>query len=112
MGLVILMALVFSVAAYAVLFMVMSLKQRAGYHEHNLRARYAAEAGMVWAMQQLWINPNWTSIQGNVDKVVDTSGDGIENPVDPLDTRIDVVTGGPCSPPTAGCQKLEVGVQY
>ena len=54
----ILVAVIFAVAAYAVLYMSLGMRQRADFSERNLRARYAAESGYIIAMQRRWTNPN------------------------------------------------------
>ncbi len=51
---VIVTALIASVAAFAALMMAMSQSQSAKLQQDRLVARYAAEAGLVWAQQQLW----------------------------------------------------------
>ena len=58
LGMVIIAAIVFSIAAYAMLSVAMSHRQRVKeFDVDRLRARYAAEAGLVWAQEQLWANP-------------------------------------------------------
>ena len=58
LGIVIITAVIFSIAAYAMLFVAMSHRQRIKeFDVDRLRARYAAEAGLVWAQEQLWDDP-------------------------------------------------------
>jgi len=83
LGIVILTAVVFSVAAFAVLTLTLGGTQRSSASEQRLRAQYAAEAGLVWAMQRLWANPNYCgapdppAIGGiNVDVTVTNCGAG------------------------------------
>ena len=57
LAIVIFTALVFSVAAYAVLYLSLGLRERSDFHKRNIKARYASEAGVVWAMQRLWADP-------------------------------------------------------
>lgn len=70
LGVVILTSVVFSIAAYAILFMMMGLKQRNSFYERNLRVRYATESGLVWAQQRLWANPA-ECFGGNPDFTID-----------------------------------------
>ncbi len=85
LGVVILTATIFSVAAYAVLAIAIGLRARIDFSKRNVRARYAAEAGMVWGMQQLWANPTWASPLGTVDHWFDSDGDGVN------ETAIDII---------------------
>ena len=64
LGVVIITAVVFSVAAFAILTLSMGGAQQAGSYARRLKARYAAEAGLVWATQRLWGTPTWTSSAG------------------------------------------------
>ncbi|HBH97554.1 MAG TPA: hypothetical protein DDX89_07210 [Candidatus Omnitrophica bacterium] len=59
LGIVVVMAVVASAAAFAALNVALSRSRRPGVFstERYLRARYAAEAGVVWATQQLWGSP-------------------------------------------------------
>ncbi len=50
----IMVAVIFAVAAYAVLYMSLGMRQRADFSERNLRARYAAESGYIMAMEKMW----------------------------------------------------------
>ena len=50
LGLVIITAMVFSIAAFAALTMSMARINQSAYNVRRLQARYAAEAGLVWAM--------------------------------------------------------------
>ena len=51
---VIMMAVIFGIAAFGILTMALGARQRARFHEERLGARYAAEAALVWAQQQFW----------------------------------------------------------
>lgn len=76
LGLVIVTAAVFMVAAFAALTMALSRAQVANtIGVERLRAAYSAEAGIVWAMQRLWLNPSWASGAG-VDLTVPSDMDG------------------------------------
>ena len=52
-------AIVFAVMAYAVLAVSVSKKDLSHFEEDRARARYAAEAGMIWAYQKLWADPTY-----------------------------------------------------
>jgi len=54
LGMVIVMALIFAVAAFGVMTLSVSRSQTSGRQAHRLKAQYAAEAGLVWATQRLW----------------------------------------------------------
>ncbi len=101
LGVVILTSIVFSIAAYAVLFMMMGLKQRTNFYERNLRARYATEAGLVWASQRLWANPG-DCFNANPDFSIDDDA----NPLTP-DIRVDIIRN-----PCAGNSTLQAKVVY
>ncbi len=62
LGIVLLSSLVFSVASLAVLTMASSRAQATHRDATKLRARYAAEAGLVWAMERLWVNPAYCGV--------------------------------------------------
>lgn len=51
-------SVVFSVSAAAVLTMGLHRTRTARFNEHRLRAKYAAEAGLVWALQRFWDDPS------------------------------------------------------
>ncbi len=77
---VIVTALIASVAAFGALLLAMSHAQSGGLQVKRLRAQYAAEAGLVWAQQQLWADPAYCgtpdppAINGlNVDVIVSPS---------------------------------------
>ena len=61
-------AIVCAVAAYGALFTAQSVARRTQFHQERTRARYAAEAGYVWAMDQLWSFPGgrWLPFGGVV----------------------------------------------
>lgn len=54
-------ALLSSVAAYALLMIAMSQTRHEKSIVQRTRARYAAEAGIIKAMQCLWVNPRWSA---------------------------------------------------
>ena len=108
LAMVIIGAVIFSIAAYAMLNLSLSRTQSVRYNIDRYRARYAAEAGMVYAMQKLWANPNWSSGQGwtkSEDLDLDTNADGI------ADTQVDIIipkcTKSPCE-----MRRLQAQVVY
>lgn len=58
LGVVIMMSLVFGAVAMGALMLSGSRSQTSSLQTHRLKAQYAAEAGLVWAMQQLFATPN------------------------------------------------------
>jgi len=94
LGLVLAVAALFSIAVFVALVMVLSARQHSTeFYEQRLRARYAAESGIVWAMQQLWVDPS-ECFHGPGDFTVpDPDGPG---PLGPIDVQIDVPP--PCTP--------------
>ena len=106
---VIVAAMVFSIAAYAVLFMSMSMSNRQSFNEKDVRSRYAAEAGIVWAMQKLWADP-LECFGGPNDLPLDDDGD----PVTP-DVMVDITAKtdlGVCPAPSGQRLKLEAKVTF
>ena len=59
LGMVVVLSVVFAIAAFAAMMIAVSRAQTSAVQEHRLQAQYAAEAGLVFAMQQLWSNPNY-----------------------------------------------------
>jgi Tfp pilus assembly protein PilX len=53
----IMIALITAIALYAILMMASSQARQAAFTASRLRARYAAEIGLVWAQQRLRDNP-------------------------------------------------------
>jgi len=102
LGLVIITAVVFAVAAFAALTMALSRAQVANtIGPERLRSNYAAEAGLVWAMERLWADPTWGSgVGGPPDLVVpnDMNGDGVIAPGEgvSVDVQIAACGGPPC----------------
>jgi Tfp pilus assembly protein PilX len=58
---VLITALLAGIAAYSVLQMMIAEARQARFYRERMRARYAAEAGIVWAQQRLWDNEAWSS---------------------------------------------------
>jgi len=53
LGMAIVVALITGIAAYTVLIVAMSQAKQSGFQGARTRARYAVEAALVWANQQL-----------------------------------------------------------
>lgn len=98
LGVVIITAIVFSIAAFGVLALSMGGAQRAGSYARRLQARYAAEAGLVWAMQRLWANPNWSDGWDGTDLTVGGMS---------VDVKFD-----PCPTPPCENRQLQAKVSY
>ena len=107
---VIIAAMVFSVAAYAVLFMSMSMSNRQSFSEKNVRARYAAEAGIVWAMQKMWTNPPTTAANCFPGTNDVPNFDDDSNPSTP-DVAIDIVAK-PCPLSAGERMRLQAKVTF
>ena len=54
---IVMSALVAVIASYGILQVAVNQARRAGFYRKHTRGQYAAEAGLVWAQQQLWNNP-------------------------------------------------------
>ncbi len=67
---VIAMALLASIAAYAILIVATGAARRGGAFQRHAVARYSAEAGIVWAMQRLELQPTMSFAAGNTDLTV------------------------------------------
>lgn len=106
MGLVLVSALVFAIAAFGAMTMAMSrLQQEQFLGEDRMRASYAAEAGLVWAMQRLWESPT-ECFGASPDFSIDTDGSG---PLPPMGVDI---TATPCPGPGVINSKLSAKVVY
>ena len=113
LGVVIITAVIFSVAAFAILMMGITRARIGRLDQERARAYYAAEAGVVWAMQKLWVDPRFDSSPGwagppNDPAWMDTNADGIN------DTKVDIFLKA-CTAPPPGCEsgrKLEAKVDY
>ena len=87
---VLLTAVVFSIAAFGVLTVAVSRARQIDYlGEDRIRYRAAAEAGLVWAMQRLWVTPGWCGAPPF--PPLDTDGDGIPE-------TVVSITVAPCGP--------------
>jgi len=90
LGAVAVSSIVFSIAAFTALTVALSGRRQSGlFHEQRLRARDAAEAGLVWAAQKLQADPSFSSEAGNVDVTVD----GVE-----VDVVVPPCAQNPCEP--------------
>ena len=99
---VVMTALITSVIAFGALLLAMSHARTSQVQMNRLRAQYAAEAGLVWAQQQLWKDPRWLST-----KVVDLTeqaanfdmnGDGQLSATDGVDIILTQCGSSPCEP--------------
>ena len=59
LGAVIILSVVFAIAAFAAMTMSVSRAQTSGMQGRRLQAQYAAEAGVVFTMQRLWRDPTY-----------------------------------------------------
>lgn len=105
-------AFVFSVSAFAALLMALSrASQGSPINPARIRARYAAEAGIVWSLAKLWNDPTWSSKAGKGkgaktnDFDMDTDGDAI------LDTEVDIIIPG-CAKAPCEDRILQSKVEY
>ena len=61
----VLTAFVCSIAAYLVLFLAVCQARQARFYKNRMRARYAAEAAVVWAQQRLFADPAYCIANGD-----------------------------------------------
>ncbi len=101
LGLVVVTAVVFAAIAYAALFWALHMARvSSGVGLRRLQARYAAEGGIAWAMQQLAHNPTWSS------------GEGPESPPLTINTmQVDILIS-PCQGTPCESRKLQAKVIY
>jgi Tfp pilus assembly protein PilX len=110
LGVVLLAAVAFSISAFAALTMALTRTRLDRLYAKRFRAQYAAEAGLVWAMQRLWVNQGaWSSAPGwagppNDPPEMDTNGNGTP------DTKVDIILP-PCGAPCEA-RKLQAKVDY
>ena len=109
LGMVLASTVVFAIAAYGVMTMAVSRFQQDRFlGADRIRAQQAAEAGLVWAMQKLWVNPA-ECFTGATDFPIDT--DGVGGP----DATVDIIrtnlAGGPC-PPANPLSRLRAKVVF
>ena len=96
LGMVIMMAVIGSIASYGVLQIAVNQSLHARFHGERTRARYAAEAGIVWAQQQLWNDPTYC-------------GDPDPPPAQFDGIVVDVIVSPPCVP---GSHTISAKVVY
>ena len=99
LGMVVMIALATAIGAYTILIASMNQAQQGVGNANRMRARYAAEAGLVWAQQQLWGTPTLSFTSSSPDITI--GGRGIEITVSP------VCVATPCPP-----QTLQARVSY
>jgi len=100
LALVIVIALLCSLAAYVLLMAAVTEVRRAKYFRERTRARYLAEAALVIAMEKLWGNPTYC---GGTE-FVDTDGNGLG------ETPVVVTASGSCA--AGGSRRLQAKVLY
>ena len=59
LGIVTVMAFVLALASAALMTVGLSRGSTSAKERKRLQARYVAEAGLVWAMQRLWVDPDF-----------------------------------------------------
>ncbi|MBI4340652.1 MAG: hypothetical protein HY598_00040 [Candidatus Omnitrophica bacterium] len=91
-------ALVCSALAYGALYLTVAKTRRAHALKERAQVRYAAEAAMVWAMQQLWNDPAW-SAPGGIDLIATLSIPAIPG-ISELTVRYAGCAAPPCPPGT------------
>jgi hypothetical protein len=84
-------ALISTISLYALLQMAISQARRNRLHLARPAARHAAELGLVWAQQRLWLNPN-DCFGASPDVQIDADADP-STPDMPVN-----VTATPCPP--------------
>ena len=88
-------ALLCAIAAYAILIMTLAQAKHTAFYRERTRARYAAEAGIVWAQQRLFISPTWG---------------GGTLPIDGINVAVTVAP--PCGAPPCPLQTIQAAVMY
>ena len=61
---VLILSIIFGLAAYADLMLAMNVSKKRKFWKERMNARYAAEAGVVYAKQIIWIDKRWASPEG------------------------------------------------
>jgi hypothetical protein len=105
LGMVVLVAVCFSIAAFTALILALSRTRTKDFYKRRVVAHYAAEAGLVWAMQRLWADPS-ECFRGPNDLFIDPDGSG---PLPSLPVQIKVPP--PCTPFTVN-KTLEATVSF
>ena len=99
-AMVLVLAFVFSIASFGVLFVAISQGRQTRFYEQRVKARYAAEGAIAWALQQLFLDGRWKAPSG---LPVAVGGFSV------------VVTMPACTQPAPGCEhprELQAKVTY
>lgn len=59
MAIVLVTAILFTTASFAIMAVSLSRMSVVSSAYNRYQSQYVAEAGLVWAMQQLWVNPSF-----------------------------------------------------
>ncbi len=97
-------AFVCSIAAMSALVVALGQGQSAKeFHTDRLAARYAAEAGIVWAMQKLWANGSTcfheAGVEDDGEPPIDPDGRTQTPPLQADVVTVDASTGNLCPCP-------------
>jgi Tfp pilus assembly protein PilX len=107
LGLVIISSVIFGIAAFGLLSLAVNRSRQTGYISiDRIRARYAAEAGLVKAMQELWVNPSDCSFGPYV---MDTFDESPNNPAN--DTTVTILATN-CPRPVGQLTTLNAKVTF
>lgn len=106
LGMVVVIAVCFSIAAFTALILALSRTRTKDFYKRRVVAHYAAEAGLVWAMQRLWVDSSECFHGPNDFTVPDPDGAG---PLQPITVQITVPP--PCTPFTVN-KVLEATVTF
>ena len=98
LAMVIMAALLAAIAAYAMLLAATSQATQGRFTVDHARTRYAAEAALVWAQQQLLADPTWSSAQG-----ADVTIDGVSVDI--------IIPSCPTGSPTPPCPSRRLTAQ-
>ena len=105
LGVVIITSVIFGIAAFGLLSFAMNQAAQTSFvSEKRTRARYAAESGLVYAMEQLWVNPNDCTL--GPPGPLDTDNDGTP------DATVTVTRPGPCPAPSGAVFTLQAQVTF
>jgi hypothetical protein len=96
LAITIMIAVIMSISIYAILVMASSQARQAAFNQSSIRARYAAEVGLVWAQQRLRADSTYC-------------GDPPPPPIGGMVINV-IVNEGVCPPPAS--PKIRVEVQY
>src|SRR3989338_848249 len=103
LGVVLITSIIFGIAAFGLLSLAVNQMGQVNLvSEDRTRARYAAESGLVMAMQELWANPADCAFGPYT---IDTYNDP-----DPANDTTVTVTANPC--PVGVASKLQAKVTF